>query len=151
MVVIPGLSRPLEAVGKHVTSWDDGGSRLAVETCSVVRQATCPRCAWSSARSHGRYQRRVADSPCFGQPVTLEIETRRFKCVNRSCSQRTFSERIDALAASGQRRTLRLGKALRSLGYALGGAAAARLAAQLGNAPAATPCCASCAAPAVCP
>ncbi len=70
MVVIPGLSRPLEAVGKHITSWDDGGSRLVVETCGVVRQATCPRCACSSARSHGCYRRRVADSPCFGQPNT---------------------------------------------------------------------------------
>lgn len=64
--------------------------------------------------------------------MTLAVEIRRFKCVNPACPQRTFSERIETLAATGRRRTLRLAQALRSLGYALGGEAAARLAAQLG-------------------
>ena len=90
MVVIPGLSQPLEAVGKLITSWDNSSARLAIEADSIVRQAACPRCACSSARSHGRYRRRIADSPCFGQPVTLEVETRRFKCVNHGGPQRTF-------------------------------------------------------------
>ena len=132
MVVIPGLSQPLEAVGKYITWWDEAEDGLAVGARSVVRQAACPRCARGSSRSHGRWRRRLADSPCLGRPVTLDIETRRFKCLNPGCPQRTFSERIDALAASGQRRTLRLGAALRLLGYALGGAAAARLAGRLG-------------------
>jgi len=57
---------------------------------------------------------------------------RRFKCVNRQYPQRTFCERIDILAAPRQRRTLRLSKAARSLGYALGGAAASRLGTHLG-------------------
>lgn len=132
MVVFPGLSQPLEAVGKHILSWDDGGSCLVVEAGSVVRWAACPRCACGSTRPHGRYRRWVADSPCFGQPVTLAVEIRRFKCVNSACPQRTFSERLTTLAAPGRRRTLRLAEALRSLGYALGGEAAARLAARLG-------------------
>lgn len=42
MVIIPGLSRPLEAVGKHVVSWDDSDDRLAVEVGGVVAWATCP-------------------------------------------------------------------------------------------------------------
>lgn len=53
------------------------------------------------------------------------------KCGNPSCSQRTFSERIEALAATGRSRTTRLAETLRALGYALGGQAAARLAARL--------------------
>ena len=132
MVVFPGLSQPLEAAGKQIISWDDGGSRLVVNAASIVRWAACPRCACGSARPHGRYRRWVADSPCFGQPVTLAVEIRRFKCVNPACPQRTFSERIETLAATGRRRTLRLAEGLRSLGYALGGEAAARLAARLG-------------------
>jgi transposase len=132
MVVIPGLSRLLEAAGKRVTSWDDSGSRLVVEAGSVVESAVCPQCACGSARSHGRFRRWVADNPCFGQPVTLAIEVRRFKCVNPGCPRRTFCERIETLVAAGRRRTLRLVEALLSLGYALGGEAAARLAARLG-------------------
>lgn len=42
------------------------------------------------------------------------------------------NKRIETLAATGRRRTLRLAEGLRSLGYALGGEASARLAARLG-------------------
>lgn len=83
MVIIPGLSRPMQSLGKRITSWHANGTRLVVMVGSLVRQARCPRCARRSARLHGRYRRWVADSPCFGQPVTLEVEVRRFKCVNR--------------------------------------------------------------------
>jgi len=98
MVVIPGLSRLLEAAGKHITSWDDSGSRLVVETGSAVRSAVCPCCTCGSSRPHGRYRRQIADSPCFGRPVRLAVEIRRFKCINHACPQRTFSERIETLA-----------------------------------------------------
>jgi transposase len=64
--------------------------------------------------------------------VTLAVEVRRFKCVNPGCTRRTFTERIETLMAAGQRRTQRLVEAVRSLGYALGGEAVARLAARLG-------------------
>lgn len=128
----PDLRSRWRRLRKRITTYNDSGTRLKVEACSVVAQAICPRCAWSSTRVHGRCRRWLAECPCFGQPVTLEIEVRRFKCVNRQCPQRTFCERIDVLAAPKQRRTLRLSKAARLLGYALGGAAAARLGAHLG-------------------
>ena len=65
--------------------------------------------------------------------MTFAVEVRRFKCVNPpGCPRRTFSERVETLVAAGQRRTLRLVEAVRSLGYALGGEAAVRLAARLG-------------------
>ena len=132
MIVIPGLARPLAAVGKRVTSCQDGEDGLTVQVCSPVRWAACPRCFRRSRQRHGRYHRRLDDQPSFGHPVTISLEIRRFKCGNAKCSQRTFSERIDALAAPGQRRTQRLNEALRSIGYSLGGSAAARLAARLG-------------------
>ena len=132
MIVIPGLSQPLKAAGKHITSRNEESGGLMVQADSAVQRAACPRCSKRSSRLHGCYQRSIADSPCFGRPVTLAVEIRRFKCVNRRCPQRTFSERIDPLAVARQRRTLRLMQAVRALGYALGGEAAARLAEQLG-------------------
>ena len=132
MVFIPGLSGPLEGVGKYVRTWADSGSRLVLEVAGDARSATCPLCGQISSRRHGRYRRWIADCPSFGRPVTLIVEIQRFKCANPYCSQRTFSERIEALAATGRRRTIRLAEALRALGYALGGQAAARLAARLG-------------------
>ena len=132
MIVIPGLSQPLEAAGKRITSWTEDGCGLTVEVGSTVRRAACPRCSKSSSRLHGHYRRPIADSPSFEAPVTLAVEIRRFKCINRRCPQRTFSERIESLAAARQHRTLRLMQAVRTLGYALGGQAAARLGGKLG-------------------
>ena len=79
-----------------------------VEAHSTVRRATCPRCSTRSSRLHGHYRRAIADSPCFGRPVTLAVEIRRFKCINDCCAQRTFCECIEPLAVARQRRTLRL-------------------------------------------
>jgi transposase len=132
MTVIPGLSLPLKAVGKRVEGWDESGDCLQVEVSGAVRRAACPSCLHRSSQVHGRYQRLLADLPSFGQRVTLSIDVRRFKCVNPNCARRTFSEKLDSLVAPSQRRTQRLSESVRSLGYALGGAAAARLASRLG-------------------
>ena len=35
MVVIPGLSGLLKSVDKHVTSWDDSGSRLLIKLAGI--------------------------------------------------------------------------------------------------------------------
>lgn len=134
MVVIPGLSSLLEAAGKYVSSWNDSGSRLVVHAGSVAQSAVYPRCTCSSSRPHGRSRRWVAECPLSSQTVRLAVEVRRFKCVNPGCTRRTFTERIETLVAAGQRRMQRLVEAVRSLGYALGGEAAARLAARFGHA-----------------
>ena len=42
MVVFLGLSQPLEAAGKQIISWDDGGSRLMVNAASIVRWVLSP-------------------------------------------------------------------------------------------------------------
>ena len=132
MTVIPGLSQPLRTVGKHVGEWNEGVDGLRLDVIGSVRGAACPSCSRGSSRVHGRYRRRLDDLPSFGQRVTLSVEVRRFKCVNPKCAQRTFCEKLDSLVAPSQRRTQRLNESLRSVGYALGGAAAARLAARLG-------------------
>lgn len=59
MVVIPGLSGPLEGVGKYVRNWDDYGSRLVVDVVSGARSATCPRYGQIRSRWHRRYGRCV--------------------------------------------------------------------------------------------
>ena len=132
MVVIPGLTRPLAAVGKRIDGWQDEEDRFSVVTKSSVTSAHCPQCTHRSRRVHGQYRRQLADQSCFGVPVTISVEIRRFKCSNAGCKLRTFAEPVDDLAARRQRRTKRLNGVLRRLGYALGGAAAGRLAAHLG-------------------
>jgi len=132
MVVIPGLTDSLGAVGKRITHFETSEGGLAVDIASTVRSAQCPKCSHRSSRQHGQYRRRLSAEPCMGRPVSLGVEVRRFKCVNRQCSQATFAEQIDALALPKQRRTVGLDGAWRSIAQALGGAAASRLSATLG-------------------
>ncbi|MDE8653724.1 ISL3 family transposase [Novosphingobium sp. H3SJ31-1] len=87
----------------------------------------CPTCRRVSSRTHSRYQRHVADLPWQGRPVMLCVQVRRLRCINRSCAQRIFAERAEALAGRYARRTLRLRDIERSVGLALGGEAGARL------------------------
>ena len=132
MVVIPGLTDSLGAVGKRITHFETTEGGLAVDIASTVRSAQCPKCSHRSSRRHGQYRRRLSAEPSMGRPVSLGVEMRRFKCVNRQCSQATFAEQIDALALPKQRRTVGLDGAWRSIAQALGGSAASRLATTLG-------------------
>lgn len=64
--------------------------------------------------------------------MSCSLSRCRFKCTNGECPRRTFAEDIRAPAGRHQRRTQSYRRALRALGHALGGEAAARLAAELG-------------------
>src|SRR5215207_8794274 len=107
-----------------------GAITLVVRTTSS--RTTCPGCQRTSSRVHSRYVRRVADLPWHGVKVKLELHTRRFRCRNSLCTQRIFCERLPAVVAYYARRTVRLNAALELIGFAIGGAAGARLAKELG-------------------
>ncbi len=93
--------------------------------------ATCPACAHPSHRVHSRYRRTLADLPWQGRPVALQVQVRRFRCFNPTCSRQTFAERVPGVASAAARRTERLGSLQGCLGLALGGEAGQRLAERL--------------------
>src|SRR5215813_9692456 len=93
--------------------------------------AGCPRCAVSSSSVHSRYQRHLTDLAWGTRAVRLPLTVRKFRCRNRACRRRIFTERVPALVAAYGRHTHRLATALRAIGLALGGNAGARLAARL--------------------
>lgn len=84
--------------------------------------------AFTLVRVHSRYCRRVADLPWHGVAVKLELHTRRFRCLNGLCTKRIFCERLPRVVTHYARKTVRLNAALELIGFALGGAAGARLA-----------------------
>jgi transposase len=92
----------------------------------------CPDCAYDSSRVHSRYRRRLADLPCQGRAVRLSLKVRRFFCENPACARRTFAEQFPEVATAYARRTLRQGRTLREIAFALGGRPATRLARFLG-------------------
>jgi transposase len=91
----------------------------------------CPGCSKPSTRVHSRYTRILADLPCQGRLVRLQIEVRRFKCVETTCRRTTFAEQFPGLAAAHARRTSRQAEALCEVAFALGGRAGVPLAKKL--------------------
>jgi transposase len=94
---------------------------------STLTQVPCPVCDQPSSRIHSRYMRTLADLPCQGRAVRLQVQVRRFFCDVPACSCKTFAEQFPLLAPAYARRTSRQAESLRSIASALGGRAGMRL------------------------
>jgi transposase len=108
---------------------EDEGVQL--QLTATAPPAACPCCAVPSASVHSRYQRRLADLPWGSRGVRLQLTVRKFRCRNRTCERRIFTERLPELVAAYGRNPHRLVTALRAIGMALGGEAGTRVAARL--------------------
>jgi transposase len=118
--------------GFRIVAVDASPLQITLTIAATRTTAPCPLCGRRSARRHSRYRRTTADLPWSGVPVLLHLQTRRFFCHNPVCRRRVFAERFPALVAVSARQTLQRAQALGRIGFALGGAAGARLARSLG-------------------
>jgi len=87
----------------------------------------CPDCGTLGTARHGSYQRHPADLPSLGRAVRLNLTVRRLRCLNPSCSRRTFCLPAPSLLAPHARRTRRLAKAQQCVSLAINARAGARL------------------------
>ncbi|MEV0537892.1 ISL3 family transposase [Kitasatospora sp. NPDC050463] len=93
---------------------------------------SCPDCGVASGRVHSRYGRHLADAPCGGQGVVIELSVRRLFCGNSACQRVTFAEQVEGLTCRYGRRTPVLQRMLAALGVVLAARAVARLGLPLG-------------------
>ena len=112
---------------------------------SMPNESVCPLCAKPSAAIHSRYERRIADLPCAGMAIRLQVQVRKFFWRNPLYTQVVFSERLSAVAAAYGRRTYRLQAEQHQLGLDLGGEVGVRTAQRQGMPVSGDPSCASCA------
>ena len=123
LVILPaGLFADAAAVGE---------GQVVVTTRLVETPTSCPSCGVSSARTHSRYERRLADLPWQGHQVELRLRVRRLRCVNNTCPQRIFAGRLPQIAATRARHTGRRREIQQAIVMALGGNPGARLAQRL--------------------
>jgi DNA-binding NarL/FixJ family response regulator len=109
----------------------DDGNRITFHLTSR-QKAACPSCDQPSEELHSEYQRKIADLPCAGMAVRLQVQVRKFYCQDRDCPQIVFCERLSSLAAPYARRTERLRSEQRQVGFDLGGEAGTRAAQRQG-------------------
>jgi transposase len=124
-VLLPHLA------GVAVEAAEVAGGRVRIWARARAESAACPRCGQFSGRVHSAYERRLADAPAGGQPVTIRLTVRRFFCGNPDCAAVTFAEQVDGLTARRARRTPPLARTLTAIALALAGRAGARLAGAL--------------------
>jgi transposase len=107
-------------------SSDNGGVMLTARARGM--RADCRACEATSGRVHSRYRRCLREAGCGGRPVTVDLEVRRFFCLNPACDVVTFVEQVPGLTQWNQRRTPLLRGLLEAIALALAGRAGSRLA-----------------------
>lgn len=111
---------------------DTANTHLRVTVSSTQTIAHCPVCRDLSSRVHSRYERTLQDLTLAQYSMTLQLQVRKFFCINPACIRRIFTERLPQVTAPWARRTHRLAQFLGAIALALGGAAGIRLCHQLG-------------------
>jgi transposase len=116
----------------HVDELSFDGDLLTIHASTDNPAAQCPCCGQASRRIHGCYTRTLADLPWCGTPVCLRVRVHKFFCDKPTCQRKIFAERLGDVARVYARSTDRQREALKWIAFALGGAAGARLARELG-------------------
>jgi transposase len=74
----------------------EGDDELVVTVETIAQRAWCPTCG-VRAEAQDRSTRSVRDLSCFGRPVRLDVRRRRWRCRERMCAARTWTEDVEAL------------------------------------------------------
>lgn len=117
--------------GSHVECCALEPDSISIFLQVASASAPCPLCSSDAQRVHSRYQRHLADLPCFGLPVRLEVTVRRFFCPRSQCRRRIFAERLPGFVQPHARTTDRLRQMHCAIASALGGEPGSRLSAFL--------------------
>jgi hypothetical protein len=87
----------------------------------------CPLCKKASQKVHSYYQRKVGDLPITGKSVKNSIHTRKFFCLQDSCSRKVFAERFGSCLKPWQRRLEQSNGQIQAIGLSWGSRPGARV------------------------
>ncbi|MDP8234320.1 MAG: hypothetical protein P9M06_05925 [Candidatus Saelkia tenebricola] len=88
----------LKDVQKKEIKLFTSGIRVIVETANKI--GICPNCKTPTDKVYEHRKQIILDRPRSDKKVEIEINKKRFLCVNDSCVVKTFTEQIEGLAAS---------------------------------------------------
>jgi len=107
----------------HVDALLIADDAVTIPTRSNPNVVHCPVCGEPADRIHRRAIRILADLPCAGIVVHLQVQVRKCFFDNPNCLRQIFSKRLAGVARSVARRTERRRAALLDVAVALGGEA----------------------------
>ncbi|MDA8038681.1 MAG: transposase family protein [Actinomycetota bacterium] len=84
--------------GLKVLAVEEGAGELVVRAESTRAKATCPSCR-RRAQAQDRVEVQLRDLHCFGRACRLVIRKRRWRCRRRGCIKKTWTEKIEGVAA----------------------------------------------------
>lgn len=129
MDVQPALALPngLEVIGIEMID-----TVLTITAVSTQMCPCCPLCGAPASRVHSRYTRQVADLPCGGQQVRLQLQVRKCFCEVSTCARKIFVEHLTPFVEPWARVTRRLYQIVQVIGLATGGRLGVRVTNRLG-------------------
>lgn len=71
-------------------------------------EANCPNCGELSKKFTSYYKRKIQDLPIIDKQLFLMISLKKFRCNNKECKTRVFTESIIEIARKSSRKTNRL-------------------------------------------
>lgn len=104
-----------------------GDHQHVIQAQSTATSGICPTCGCPSTHGHGWHQRQPQDLPCIGDNLRLQLTVRRFRCANSTCPQKTFVEQFPDWLPRYARRTDRLTKLKRNIGFEVSAESARRI------------------------
>jgi transposase len=91
------------------------GKSYIVELSRTSNNSRCPACGCLSQSLHGHYIRQLQGSEIFNHSLTLLVKTRKFRCLNKHCLRKVFSEDHSCLASPYGRNTLEVEERIREV------------------------------------
>lgn len=103
---------PEYLVKNDIKNYED---RIIIYFASNRRECNCPNCGIKSQEITTYFHRVIQDLPIINKLLFLNIRLKKFRCNNSECTVKVFSENIDEVALTKQRRTNRLNERLTTL------------------------------------
>ncbi len=107
---------------------DDGPDGILLQYQRTAPTTRCPECASVTNRVQSHYRRTIHDLALHGLRVRVEIEVRRFRCLNAACDYQIFCERLGPWVPAYGRRSQALTAWIAQWGWHLSAEGLARVA-----------------------
>ena len=101
--------------GLRIKEYEIQGEKITFYAYSSKKSCKCPLCNKLSSRVRSGYFRKLMDLPCGGLRTAIMLKVRRFRCSNKKCRRKIFSERYDGYTKPYSRKTDRATDCLSSL------------------------------------